>query len=120
MDYLGTSVVYILNRYLFRIYYFLYHWYVRGFRKFLNWAINYLEKLDYKFALRVNLKNIFQPLFQDYSVIGHVLGFISRSIRIVVASIIYAVFIIFCAILFLAWALIPIFAIYKIITNFPY
>ncbi|MEK7478632.1 MAG: hypothetical protein AAB626_01750 [Patescibacteria group bacterium] len=114
------SVVYILNRYLFRIYYFLYHWYVRGFRKFLNWAINYLEKLDYKFALRINLKNIFQPLFQDYSVIGHILGFISRFTRIVVASIIYAAFIVFCAVLFLVWALIPIFAIYQIITNFPY
>lgn len=113
------SVIYILNRYLFRIYYFLYHWYVRGFRKFLNRVINYLEKLDYKFALRINLKNIFQPLFQDYSIASHILGFISRSIRIIVAGIIYAVFIIFCAALFLIWAAVPVFAIYQIITNFP-
>lgn len=113
------SVVYILNRYLFRIYYFLYHWYVRGFRRVSNRAMNYLEKLDYKFALRINLKNIFQPLFQDYSVMGHVLGFVSRSIRIVVASIVYAVFIVFCLALYLAWAAIPAFAIYKIMINFP-
>jgi len=113
------SVIYILNRHLFRIYYFLYHWYVRGFRKASNWAINYLEKLDYKFALRINLKNIFQPLFQDYSIVGHVLGLVSRSIRIVIASIIYAVFIIFCLALFLVWAVIPVFAVYKAIINFP-
>jgi len=119
MNYVGISIVYILNRYLFRIYYFLYHWYVRGFRKAANWAINYLEKLDYSFALRINLKNIFQPLFQDYSIVGHVLGFISRGIRIVVASIIYSVFIVICLVLYLAWAAIPIFAIYKIIINFP-
>lgn len=114
------SVVYILNRYLFRIYYFLYHWYVRGFRKIANWAINFLEKLDYSFALRINLKNIFQPLFQDYSIAGHVLGFISRGIRIVVASIVYAVFMVFSLALYLVWAAIPVFAIYKIIINFPY
>lgn len=119
MSYVGMSVVYILNRYLFRIYYFLYHWYARGFRKIANWAINFLEKLDYKFALRINLKNIFQPLFQDYSIMGHALGFISRSIRIIVASIIYALFIIFCIALYLAWAAIPVFTIYQIIVNFP-
>jgi len=119
MSYFGMSVVYILNRYVFRIYYFLYHWYVRGFRKVSNWAINTLAKLDYKFALRINLKNIFQPLFQDYSIVGHVLGFVSRSVRIIMAGIIYAVFIIFCAVLFLAWAAIPAFAVYRIVINFP-
>lgn len=119
MGYIGISIVYILNRYLFRIYYFLYHWYARGFRKIANRAINYLEKLDYSFALRINLKNIFQPLFQDYSIVGYVLGFISRFIRVVTASIIYVVFIVLCVFLYLAWAAIPIFAIYKIIINFP-
>ena len=119
MNYVGISIVYILNRYLFRIYYFLYHWYVRGFRKIANWAINFLEKLDYSFALRINLKNIFQPLFQDYSIAGHVLGFISRGIRIIVASIVYAVFMVFSLMLYLTWATIPVFAIYKVIINFP-
>lgn len=119
MNYFGMSIVYILNRYVFRIYYFLYHWYVRGFRKASNWTINYLEKMDYKFALRVNVQNLFQPLFQDYSIIGHILGFVSRSIRIVVASIVYAVFIVLCVALFVAWSILPIFALYKIIINFP-
>jgi hypothetical protein len=35
------------------------------------------------------------------------------------AGIIYAVFIIFCAVLFLAWAAIPAFAVYRIVINFP-
>jgi hypothetical protein len=119
MSYVGMSVVYILKRFFFWIYYFLYHWYVRGFRRFFNWVINRLEQLDYKFALRINLKNLFQPLYQDYSFLGYILGFVLRSIRVFVATIFYIVFIIFCTILFLIWAAIPFFAIYQIIINFP-
>lgn len=120
MDLLSISIFYILERYFFRVYYFLYHWYARGFRKASNWTIGYLEKLDYKFALQINLRNIFQPLYQDYSFVGHIMGFILRSLRILIALVIYAMVIIFGAILFLAWAAIPVFAIYQIISNFPY
>jgi len=119
MNFLSMSVFYILERYFFRIYYFLYHWYVRGFRKATNWTLDYLEKLDYKFALRINLKNIFQPMYQDYSFMGHVLGFVLRSLRIFIASVIYAIFLTVCAALFLAWAAIPVFVFYKIISVFP-
>jgi hypothetical protein len=119
MNYLGTSISYILNRFFFRVYYFLYHWYIRGFRKFFNWVLNYLEKLDYKFALRINLKNIFQPLYQDYSFFGYILGFIMRSFRILIAIFIYGLFIIFCSFLFILWALVPVFLIYQIVVNFP-
>ena len=120
MDFLGVSIFYILERYFFRVYYFLYHWYVRGFRKAANWTIDYLEKLDYKFALRINLKNIFQPLYQDYSFVGHVMGFVLRSLRILIALVFYTIFIIICAALFLVWAAIPVFVVYQIIHNFPH
>ncbi len=119
MDYVGISVVYILNRFFFRIYYFLYHWYVRGFRKFSNWTLDRLEKMDYKFALKINFKNIFQPLYQDYSFFGYILGFILRSLRIFIASIFYTIFIFICGSLFLLWASLPFFIVYQIITNFP-
>jgi hypothetical protein len=119
MNYPGLNIAYIFNRFFFRIYYFLYHWYVRGFRKFSNWTLDYLEKLDYTFALKINLKNIFQPLYQDYSFVGHIIGFVLRSIRIISAVIIYTLISVICLALFLAWAAIPPFAVYQIITNFP-
>jgi len=119
MSYVGISLVYILNRFFFRIYYFLYHWYVRGFRRAFNWMLDRLERFDYKFALRVNFKNIFQPLYQDYSFFGYILGFILRSIRIIIALVFYIIFIIFCTAIFLIWSVFPIFVIYQIIINFP-
>ena len=119
MDYLGVSVIYILNRFFFWVYYFGYHWYIRGFRKFFNWVVSRLEKRDYKLALRINLQNIFQPLYQDYSFLGYVLGFFLRSIRITIASFFYLVFLLFCGFIFLIWMAIPLFCIYKIIINFP-
>jgi hypothetical protein len=120
MDLMNISLMYILERFAFRIYYFLYHWYVRGFRKAANWTLNYLEALDYKFALKINLKNIFQPLYQDYSFVGHVMGFVLRSLRILIAAIIYVAIVIISAVIFLAWAAVPLFAIYQIIINFPH
>jgi hypothetical protein len=120
MDLINVSVFYVLERFAFRIYYFLYHWYIRGFRKVANWTLNYLERLDYKFALKINLRNIFQPLYQDYSFIGRIMGFVLRSLRILIATIIYTVVVIISAVIFLAWAAIPIFAIYQIIINFPH
>jgi hypothetical protein len=120
MDLINVSLFYILERFVFRIYYFLYHWYVRGFRKAVNWTLDYLEKLDYKFALKINFRNIFQPLYQDYSFIGHVMGFVLRSLRILIAIVVYTVIIIISTALFLAWSLIPIVCIYQIISNFPH
>jgi len=118
MDFLSISLFYILERFAFRIYYFLYHWYVRGFRKASNWTINYLAKLDYKLAFRVNLKNIFQPLYQDYSLMSYILGFLLRSFRIILALIIYSFAIVFASGLFLAWASLPIYAVYQIVNTF--
>lgn len=119
MNYPRLAITYIFNRFFFRIYYFLYHWYVRGFRKASNWTLDYLEKLDYVFALRINFKNLFQPLYQDYSFLGYILGFVLRSLRIFSAFIIYTLFSAVCLALFLAWAAFPVFAVYQIITNFP-
>ena len=118
MDFLSISLFYILERYVFRIYYFLYHWYARGFRKMSNWTINYHEGLDYKFALQINLRNIFQPMYQDYSFVGHIFGFILRSCRIIMAAIIYVIVIFLALAAFLIWAAIPAFALYEVITSF--
>lgn len=120
MEYVGISIVYIFKRFFFRIYYFLYHWYVRGFQKTANWTMNQLEKFDYAFAVKINLQNIFQPLYQDYSFLGYVLGFILRSFRILVAMVFYISFSIVCFLGFMVWAATPIFAVYQIIVNFPH
>lgn len=68
---------------------FLEHWYKDSFF-FLSEKLHILlKKLDKVFALRTSAQYIFQPMYQDRSIIGYILGFIFRAIRIVVGALTY-------------------------------
>lgn len=100
-----------------RIFEFFRHWYLNGFLKAFDLSLNFLERLDRMFALRITIRYLFSPLYQDYSVIGYIWGFIFRAVRIIVASVVYGAFLIISMGLFLVWALLPIFIIYTIIAS---
>ena len=75
---------------------------------YFNFVVTQFERLDRKLAWKVTFKNLFQPLYKDYTVIGHILGFIFRSVRLFVASVIY-IFLFFVAfVVYLAWVAVPI------------
>ena len=97
---------------------FFRHWYVDGFLRSVDWTLGILERLDKKFAVRITVKNWFQPLFQDYTLIGYIWGFIFRTIRIFIGLSVYLAFILSAAILFAGWAAFPLFVIYQIFSNF--
>ena len=111
------SAVYLLNRLGYRIVEVFRHWYLNGFLKISHWSLNFLERLDRLFALRVTIKHWFQPLYQDYSVIGYVWGFIFRTLRIVSGLAAYGFFIAVFAGIFTAWSAVPIYVLYQIIIN---
>ena len=81
--------VYLVNSFFYRLADFFRHWYAGGFFFFSHQLINFLERLDRFFALKINLRHLFRPLYQQYTFIGYVLGFIFRGIRIIVAGFIY-------------------------------
>ena len=117
MEVSNLSLVYLLNHLGRRVLDFFWHWYWHGFLRATPITYSVLERLDRNFALRVTAKNLFQPLYQDYSAIGYLWGFIFRVARILVALLVYGVFILFAGILFLIWCAIPIYVIFKIIIN---
>lgn len=117
MEVSNLSLVYLLTHLGRRVLDFFRHWYYHGFLRAIHWSYNILERLDRIFALRITLKNWLQPLFQDYSAIGYLWGFLFRTARISVALAVYGIFIIFAFGLFLAWAAIPPYVIYKILIN---
>lgn len=104
---------YLFKWFLYRITEFLRHWYVDGFRKISQELINALEVLDRTIALKITLKNLFRPLYQDYTFIGYFFGFFFRFWRLLFGVILYffVVLIFFAA--FLVWAIIPIYILYK-------
>lgn len=118
MELINTSAAYLLRRLLARILDFFRHWYVDGFLKASDWSLRALERLDRIFAIRITLKNWLQPLYQDYSLIGYLWGFIFRSMRIFAGLSVYLSFLLLSVCIFLLWALLPIYAIYQIFANF--
>lgn len=117
MQYSDISLVYIVTHLIRRIGDFFRHWYIDGFFRSVDWTLNTFERLDRHFALRITAKNWFQPLYQDYTFIGYIWGFIFRTARIIVGLVIYSLVFIFAVLLFLSWATIPILTVYQIFKN---
>lgn len=102
-----VAIAYVVRRFLHRIAEFLRHWYVKSARIYFNFILNRLERLDYFFAWRITARHLFQPLYRDYSLVGYVLGFVFRSIRLVVAGGIYVVLFTLALGCYVVWLVLP-------------
>jgi len=112
------SFIYLVSRAGYRILDFFQHWYLGGFLAVRHLSLNILERLDRFFALKITWKYLFQPLYQDYSIIGYLWGFIFRGLRLLAGSLVYGVLILAFSIFYLIWAAIPIYLIYRIFSGF--
>lgn len=104
--------IYLAERFYRSVADFLTHWYVGGFRYFFRQAMIFLRSLDRTFAVRVNVRNIFEPLYQDQSFIGHVFGFLMRSTKIIIGSSIYVILMIGVSVIYVLWASLPFYAVF--------
>lgn len=112
---MDTFLIFLLNRFIFRISEFIKRWYLDSARIYVHQVISMLENLDKTFALKITWRHFGEPLYQDRTIIGYVLGFIFRSFRIFTGAIIYGFLIILAALIFIVWALVPFYIILKIV-----
>jgi len=105
--------VYIFLRVFYRFIEFWKWWYVRIFLSAARSTLYLLERLDRGFAVKINFYHILQPLYQDYSIVGRIIGPFFRIIRVIIGVLIYATIITVVAVLYLVWAMIPFFIIFK-------
>lgn len=110
--------VYLANRFLYRLIEFFRHWYQNSFRLYGHFVISTLEKLDQSLAFKITLKHLFEPLYQDRTFLGYILGFIFRVGRLIIGGAVHLFIITIALGLYLIWLLIPIFIIYRIL-NLP-
>jgi hypothetical protein len=111
-------IIYLFRLFFGRIGDFLRHWYVSSFYALTNWTVSLLEFLDRSFALKVNVRYWLHPLFQEKSILGYLVGFFARTVRIVLASIVYAFIILIALGVYLAWIVLPIWVVYKILQAY--
>lgn len=115
---MNFSLVYLINRFFFRIYAFLQHWYINGTKWIFHYWLSILESLDYSFAVKTNLRHFFEPMYKDYSIIGRILGIMFRSLRILIGGLIYLIISFLFLGLILIWFLIPIMFLILGLINF--
>ncbi|MDE2001710.1 MAG: hypothetical protein KGI60_04075 [Patescibacteria group bacterium] len=114
MQYLNVSIIYLFARLMQRGADFVVHWYRDAFFRFVDWTLSTLERLDRRFAVRITAKNWLQPLYQDYTLIGYVWGFIFRTGRIAIGLVVYLAVVLVALAGFIAWALFPLYCLYRI------
>lgn len=108
---------YLVGRLFFRIKEFIDHWYRGGFRAVMHYVLTFLEAMDETIALRVTLQHFFRPLYGDYTPMGRVLGFVFRAGRILLGIFIYPIVISGAFIIYVTWALIPIYLLSDIFVS---
>ncbi len=115
---MNFALIYIVNRFFYRIGDFFYHWYFHASRTLGHAFISFLERLDRTFAIRITLQHFFEPLYKDYSILGRILGVIFRSGRVLIGGIVYLFFGIIFLTIYLIWLLIPPVIIFYAVKNF--
>ncbi|MBM3256840.1 MAG: hypothetical protein FJY98_00715 [Candidatus Liptonbacteria bacterium] len=101
------AFIYFIERALFRVGDFFRHWYMDASRTMFHWLVSLLESLDRTLALRVTVRRFFEPLYQDWSVVGRILGVVFRSIRSLIAIFLYAGICLIWAIIYIVWVSLP-------------
>lgn len=98
---------YVTQKFLWRIVDFLRHWYVRSAKLYSSYILDRLHDFDKVLAWKITLRNLFTPLYKDYTLVGYVLGFFLRAARLVVASVFYVAVFCVAVALYIIWLLTP-------------
>ena len=106
------ALSYLFGRFFYRIWLFLSDWYIGSFRLIWRKTIDLLESLDRTLAVWITFKNLFQPLYQDRTFTGRILGFLFRSLRVLIALALYAAVLAVGIIIYGIIFVIPIYILY--------
>jgi hypothetical protein len=115
---MGFSLVYLVHRFLYRIFDFVKHWYVDGTRAFAHRFVTTIEDFDQTFAVGITIRHFFEPLYKDYSIVGRILGLIFRPLRVLLGLTVYlGIAGIFLA-AYAVWFSVPLVILYYAWTNY--
>jgi hypothetical protein len=105
----------IIFDFMFDIIYFLPWWYSRGLKRLLKSSGRFLKRKEETLAIIIWLKNIHQPLYEQYGWRGTIKSVIMRIGQIVLRSVILAFWAGLEVIKILAYIILPILVVWEII-----
>jgi hypothetical protein len=112
------ALVYLIHRAIFRVVAFFRHWYIDASRALFHALLSTLEEADQRIALRVTLRHFFEPLYQDYSIVGRILGIIFRLFRVLGGVVFYGGAALLVAAVAVLWYAVPLILLFYALTGF--
>lgn len=98
------------------ILYFPCWWYSRGLQKRAQEFTNGVCRLSRYLALKILLQNLFKPMFGQYDRTGRIISFFMRCFQLLIRLFIFLLGTVFLFALLILWIILPIVAIWQIIT----
>jgi len=98
--------------------YFPVWWYTAGFFRVLGWAKESLIGIERVAALKIWLKSMFKPMFQDTTRSGRLISFFMRLVLLIFKLLMVIVWAVFLGAILLAWLLLPITIIWLLLKSF--
>ncbi|MFA6436889.1 MAG: hypothetical protein WC242_02105 [Candidatus Paceibacterota bacterium] len=92
-------------------------WYLVFPQIYWKKTLKFTKELDKSLAFREMARNWFSPLYQDYNIVGFLVGICIRTLWIIFDSIFYIFFFFFASLIFIIWLLILPCIIYLILYN---
>lgn len=114
---MSFAPVYLAYRFFYHIIRFFHHWYRDGSRAMFHYFLRTLGKLEGTFALSLTARYFFHPLYQDFSVVGRIVGIFFRSGRILIGLFVYALLAAFFVLVYLAWILLIPILVFEIFSS---
>ena len=109
-----SSVKYFFIDLLGSFVYFPIWWYSFGLKKILFFIGKSIIERSRALALKIWLKNLFRPMFADYSRAGRIISFFMRIILLIWRFLALFTWSIYMIILLILWLGAPAFVVYKI------
>lgn len=98
-----TATKYILVEVVLDILYLPVWWYTKGLLQIARFCVGSIERRGANLSLGIWLKNMFTPMFGQYDWQGRMISFMMRTVMLVYKLIMFAIWIVIVAILFVAW-----------------
>lgn len=99
---------FILKHIILDTLYFPIWWYTSGLLRVLGWARDSLADVERMAALKIWIRSMFQPMFQDYTRSGRIISFFMRFILLIFKLLMVLIWTVFlAAIVLLYLALLP-------------
>lgn len=103
--------------FILKFFYFPVWWYSFSLFMFFKRNFEFLSRYEEGLALFAWVKNIFKPLFKDYSAWGIFLSFWVRLVQIAWRGSVFLILCCWVLLKMMVWTLLPIATVYYIIAN---